>query len=49
MQIKPNYKHLNIDPEDIPILANASFGTRMSSNPEQLFTEEWISFFETVM
>ncbi|PKM60826.1 MAG: alcohol dehydrogenase [Firmicutes bacterium HGW-Firmicutes-4] len=49
MGIKPNYKHLNIDPEDIPTLAKASFGTSMSSNPKQLSIEEWISFFETVM
>lgn len=49
MGIKPDYKHLKIDPKDIPDLAKASFGTSMSSNPKALSLEEWIEFFKTVM
>ncbi|HEY5556328.1 hypothetical protein [Acetobacterium sp.] len=41
--------NFHIRNEDIPILAKASFGTSMSSKPEQLSTEEWISFFEIVI
>jgi len=49
MDIKPDFKHLNIPKEQIPALAKASFGTSMSSNPIQLTQEQWEEFFATIM
>lgn len=45
MEIKPDFRHLNIPDEAIPDLAKASFGTSMSSNPVQLTQEEWEAYF----
>ena len=45
MEIKPDFRHLNIPDEAIPGLAKASFGTSMSSNPVQLSQEEWEDYF----
>lgn len=45
MQIKPDFRHLNIPDSEIPALAKASFGTSMSSNPVQLTQEEWEEYF----
>ena len=45
MEIKPDFRHLNIPDEEIPALAKASFGNSMNANPVQLTQEEWEDYF----
>ncbi len=50
MEIKPDFRHLNIPDDAIPGLAKASFGNSMSANPVQLTQEEWEAYFrENIM
>ena len=44
LQIKPDFRHLNIPDDQVLPLAKASFGTSMTSNPLQLSAEEWEDF-----
>ncbi len=46
MEIKPDFRHLNIPDDAIPGLAKASFGNSMSANPVQLTQEEWEKYFK---
>ena len=52
MNIKPDFKHLNIPEEDIKGLTMASFGTSMSSNPRRFdkeHPEELEAFIRTIV
>lgn len=49
MNIKPDFKHLNIPKEMFPSIAQQSFGTSMSSNPLQMDAKGWEQFLETIL
>ncbi len=49
MEIKPDLKHLNIPLEDVEALAQASYGTSMTSNPVQLDLEELTKYIKTLV
>lgn len=49
MNIKPDFKHLNIPAEEIPALAKASYGNSMSANPVQLEMDEMIEYVRSLV
>ena len=47
--IAPDYKFLNVPPEEVAEVALGSRGTSMTSNPVQLTDEELIAFLRNIM
>ena len=49
INIKQDYRHLNIPHDQLPYLAQASQGSSMSCNPVNLTVTDWVTQFEKFM